>query len=270
MSYKVLSAGILTVIVAAVSVMAAEVYSVRRGQEIIANIASQKLQEESVKRLKNLGMRFVCYANDRNERYPDKIEQLKDFDVNDADIKWFNENVEYRGKGLSIIEPPYTVIAYDKNLAKIGEAAVLFNDSEVVIVGTEKLMSMLSAEPNSGAAAREAKPTDMWEDKKSENEKWNPLALGGIGGESVAFSKPFEEKGQTWMTVTHNIKSKDVCLVVIDDKGKEHAAARTIALAASAFTQLTVAFDVPFVNIVSFKLKPAPKPLPGRERKNCT
>jgi hypothetical protein len=125
------------------------------------------------------------------------------------------------------------------------------------------------AEPHSAAAAQDTKAkAEVWENKKSQNERWNPF-VESIKAEAVAFSKPFEEKGQTWMTVAHNIKGKDVCLVVIDDSGTEHAAAQTITMGASTFTQLTVAFDIPLANITAFQLKPAPKPLPGRERKNC-
>jgi hypothetical protein len=252
--------GVAAVLFAVASVtVGVETYSVRAGQEIIATIASQKLQEESVKRFKNLAKSFACYANDHKERYPDRIEQLHDVDVNNADIKWLNENVEYFGKDLPITAPPYTVIAYDKNLAKIGETAVLFNDTEVVIVSTEKLIAVLSGKHNSISAGQEAKmKVETWENKKSQNERWNPL-VHSTKDESVAFSKPFEEKGQTWMTVTHNIKGKDVCLVVIDDGGIEHPAAQTITMGAITFTQLTVTFDIPLASVASFQLRAAPQ-----------
>jgi len=103
------------------------------GKEIDARI-------ESFTKLHELGDMLLLYANDNKEKYPDSLEELKNYEPNEQDFKWILENIEYLGKGKTAVEPPDTPMAYDKTLfAPDSGTNVLFNDCHVEFVKAAEL-----------------------------------------------------------------------------------------------------------------------------------
>lgn len=102
--------------------------------------AEQNIALQSAKRLNSLAKYLMVYANDHNERFPDNFEQLINVDVNDTDIQWLQENVEYPGAGKPVTSPADEVIAYDKTLLeKFEKTNVLYCDTSVESVTAERL-----------------------------------------------------------------------------------------------------------------------------------
>ena len=100
----------------------------------------QNIALQSAKRLNSLAKHLAVYANDHNERFPDNFEQLKNVDVNDTDIQWLQENIEYLGAGKPVTVPANEVIAYDKTLLeKVKKTNVLYADTSVESVTAERL-----------------------------------------------------------------------------------------------------------------------------------
>jgi hypothetical protein len=82
----------------------------------------------SGQRLGYLDVMLRKYASDNNSAYPDRLEQLKPYDI-DEWLGWLVGNVEYVGKGVKSTGSPDTVLAYDKLLlGKTGSTKVLFNE----------------------------------------------------------------------------------------------------------------------------------------------
>ncbi|MHC4389607.1 MAG: hypothetical protein ACYSX1_13515, partial [Planctomycetota bacterium] len=86
----------------------------------------------SNKKLQYLKRILTTYAaNDPNSTYPDRLEQIKPYDV-DGELNWLLANIEYLGKGKMLAETSQKVLAYDKTLlGKAGRTNVLFNDGPV-------------------------------------------------------------------------------------------------------------------------------------------
>jgi tetratricopeptide (TPR) repeat protein len=106
--------------------------------------AKSQAQLESAKNLSDLGKVLLVYANDHEDRYPAKLEEIQQQPYSPADLKsWALENVEYLGKGKTVADRPNTVIAYDKTLLEKGNGTnVLFNDSHVEFVKPEQLKEL--------------------------------------------------------------------------------------------------------------------------------
>ncbi|MGE5294753.1 MAG: M56 family metallopeptidase, partial [Solirubrobacterales bacterium] len=97
---------------------------------------------ESKAKLEVLGKALLMYANDYEDKLPDTPEGVRSF-VGDADLKWFQDNVEYLGKGRNIADRPDLVVAYDKTVLRKGEGTlVLYLDSRVVFEGAHKLETL--------------------------------------------------------------------------------------------------------------------------------
>ena len=102
--------------------------------------AEQNIALQSAKKLNKLSISLAVYANEHNERFPDNFEQLKNVDVNDTDMEWLQENVEYLGAGKPVTSPANEVIAYDKTLLKkFEETNILSYDMRVESVTAERL-----------------------------------------------------------------------------------------------------------------------------------
>jgi len=85
---------------------------------------------------------MLTFSNDNNGKYPEKLEDLSKFDVNEADLTWLAENVEYVGSKVITSSPPDVVLAYDKKLLeeKYSQGTnVLYNDLHVAFEKTETL-----------------------------------------------------------------------------------------------------------------------------------
>ena len=102
--------------------------------------------------LKELCNKLLCYANDHKEMYPKNLGQLADYDVSEANIKWYKENIVYLGAGKGMTALPDDVIAYDKTLLKqYGLTMVLKADSEVV----PRKAGDIPADPNNAGASQD-------------------------------------------------------------------------------------------------------------------
>jgi beta-lactamase regulating signal transducer with metallopeptidase domain/type II secretory pathway component GspD/PulD (secretin) len=95
------------------------------------------LRSQSVHDLYFLRINLNLYTRDHDGKYPVGLEALKEFT---EDFPWILENVKYLGRGKTVAEPSDTIIAYDSELLnKIGGTNVLFNDSQIVFLGSEQL-----------------------------------------------------------------------------------------------------------------------------------
>ncbi|MCK4818689.1 hypothetical protein KA005_23155, partial [bacterium] len=86
---------------------------------------------ESADKLKELSVALQKYANDRQNIYPDIMQQLENYV---DDLQWFIENVEYLGSGgiKTTSKSPGSAIAYDKALLEIIRSThVLFLDGHI-------------------------------------------------------------------------------------------------------------------------------------------
>ncbi|MHC4239096.1 MAG: M56 family metallopeptidase [Planctomycetota bacterium] len=96
----------------------------------------------SLEKLRQLGKALIIYANDDEQgRFPNILTQLQQRDyIEQKDLAWYLENVEYVGKGKTAADPPDAVLAYDRSLLEKGEGTnVLFNDTHVAFTRPEQL-----------------------------------------------------------------------------------------------------------------------------------
>jgi len=102
-----------------------------------------EVQSESAEKLRQLGSLLLLYGNFHEERYPDTLNEVQEYGVDEKDLQWFLQNVEYLGKGKTMADPPFTPIAYDKSLLKKDKAInVLLNDCGVTFRTTEQLKKL--------------------------------------------------------------------------------------------------------------------------------
>ncbi len=95
---------------------------------------------ESAKKLADLGMALMIYANDYEDKYPDDIQELEPCDVGPEQLRWYRNNLVYLGKGKTPMHDPSIVLAYDKTLLQTDEGTnVLFNDGHVEFVQADRL-----------------------------------------------------------------------------------------------------------------------------------
>ncbi|MHC4501112.1 MAG: M56 family metallopeptidase [Planctomycetota bacterium] len=81
------------------------------------------------RKLETLGKVLFAYADEHDDMYPERLEEIASYDVNDI-LPWAMENVTYVGKGKKTTDRPrQTAIAYDqKIIAQIGHTNVLLRD----------------------------------------------------------------------------------------------------------------------------------------------
>jgi len=102
---------------------------------------------ESAKKLSDLGRALLIYANDHEDKYPDSLQQLKEY-LKEDQLKWALANVNYFGKAKTIAVPPSTPIAYDRTLLQEGKGTnVLYNDGHVEFVKPEDLKKLGISKP---------------------------------------------------------------------------------------------------------------------------
>jgi len=98
---------------------------------------------ESAKKLAHLGKALLIYANDHEDKLPDTMQELKESGLSNEELRWLLENVEYLGKGKTVLGPPDTVIAYDKTmLAERKGTNVFFNRGYVAFKTPEQLKKL--------------------------------------------------------------------------------------------------------------------------------
>jgi beta-lactamase regulating signal transducer with metallopeptidase domain len=100
---------------------------------------------ESAKKLSDFGKALLIYANDHDDKYPVNMEDVNSYLRNKRDLDWLIENIEYLGKGKSIIISPTSLLAYDETLLKKKNCEgtnVLYNDGRVAFEKAEKLKEL--------------------------------------------------------------------------------------------------------------------------------
>ncbi len=138
---------------------------------------------ESMGKLKKLGSMLMLFINDNEERYPDNLEELGQYD-RDGILEWALENVMYLGKGKTITISPHAPIAYDKTLLQHGEGTnVLFNDSHIEAMSYEKLQELLRTKTGFLADVR-----------KQANEILSAAHLHGLSKEMMIFAAYNEDR----------------------------------------------------------------------------
>jgi len=89
--------------------------------------------------ISRLGRSMLIYANDHEDRLPESLEEIKPYTDNEEQYRWYLENVEYLGAGLTVAQPPGVVVAYDRTLLAAGKGTnVLFLDSHIELVEPER------------------------------------------------------------------------------------------------------------------------------------
>ncbi len=78
-------------------------------------------KDDSAERLRRLGTALLMYSNDYDDKFPDTIEEAKQF-LNANDLKWLVENVQYLGKGKSVNDDPQMPLAYDRTMLDTEQA----------------------------------------------------------------------------------------------------------------------------------------------------
>ncbi|HPS55542.1 MAG TPA: hypothetical protein PLP05_08090, partial [Sedimentisphaerales bacterium] len=95
----------------------------------------KKMEEriESAKKLSDCGKALIMYANGHEGDYPDSLEQVKPYIVDEEIYNWLVANVEYLAKGKKVTILPDEMIAYDKTMLADGAEGsnVLLNDFRV-------------------------------------------------------------------------------------------------------------------------------------------
>ncbi|NIV69494.1 MAG: hypothetical protein GWN41_05060 [Phycisphaerae bacterium] len=72
-------------------------------------------------KLRKLSQAALMYANDYDNKFPDTIQQFKQF-LDEKELKWLSENICYLGKGKTVLDPPETPLAYDRTMYEAEEA----------------------------------------------------------------------------------------------------------------------------------------------------
>jgi|GEM_PF-3260726 len=114
---------------------------IRKVLEELKIVGATKERLKSADKLKGLGRALLTFANDHQGNYPDALQELaqKDY-IDEQDLKWFLENVQYHVEGKTAADPPNATIAYDKTLLdRANGTNVLFNDSHVAFARPEQL-----------------------------------------------------------------------------------------------------------------------------------
>ena len=97
----------------------------------------------SAQKLSDLGKAMLIFANDHEEKYPDKLEDLTKVDLTKEEIDWLKKNIEYLGHKEKPTSRPNNVLAYDKTLLEKGQGTnVLYNSFHVQFEKPEKLKKL--------------------------------------------------------------------------------------------------------------------------------
>ncbi len=101
-------------------------------------------RRRSAKELLNLGKALLIYANDHRDKFPDTLQDARDYINENGELSWVMEHVTYLGKGVSPRRAnPASALAYDKTLlAKGAGTNVLYMDSHVAFETPEVLAKL--------------------------------------------------------------------------------------------------------------------------------
>ncbi|HUS71873.1 MAG TPA: hypothetical protein VMY06_02320 [Sedimentisphaerales bacterium] len=131
---------------------------------------------DAADKLRKLSRAAQMYANDYDNKFPDTMQQLKQF-LDEKELKWMSDNVCYLGKGKTVLDLPEIPLAYDKTMleAEQGKGTnVLFVSGIVSFRAQEQLKKLgITAGPKtdvqvearvseSKAEKHEGKTIDEW------------------------------------------------------------------------------------------------------------
>jgi hypothetical protein len=108
---------------------------------------------ESRTQLEKLGKSLLLYANRNQHKYPDTLQDARDYISRDGDYSWVLANVTYLGKGGTPREQPGRILAYDKTLLEQGKGSnALFRDCHVAWVPADRLSAQRVPMPDPAAS----------------------------------------------------------------------------------------------------------------------
>ena len=118
--------------------------------ELVDSPATLEARAVSGTRLMDLSRAMWVYADDHDDRFPDRMADAVDcYPIN---LSWLQEHVAYLGKGQTMAARPDAVLAYDKTMLAKGQGAlVLFGDGHVGFA-TVKELEKHGIRPVSGAS----------------------------------------------------------------------------------------------------------------------
>jgi hypothetical protein len=101
-------------------------------------------KDDSADRLRRFGTALLMYSNDYDDKFPDTIEQAKQF-LNANDLQWLVESVQYLGKRKSENDDPQMPLAYDRTMleGKQSKGTNLLSISGVVSFRTREQLEKL-------------------------------------------------------------------------------------------------------------------------------
>ncbi|MBP7050154.1 MAG: M56 family metallopeptidase [Phycisphaerae bacterium] len=105
------------------------------GPERLKELGIIGVPPESRTQLERLGKSLLIYASQNQHKYPDTLQDARDYIDKNCDYSWVLANVTYLGKGGTPREEPGRVLAYDKSLLKEGKSTnALYRDCHVAWV----------------------------------------------------------------------------------------------------------------------------------------
>jgi hypothetical protein len=98
-------------------------------------------RQQSAEVLQQLYTILIKYQKDHDGKFPGRINQLKEYDVNNV-LPWAIDNVQYNGEGKASYDFRIP-LAFDKKLFQMGKGTnVLFGDGYVGFKKTDKLYEL--------------------------------------------------------------------------------------------------------------------------------
>jgi hypothetical protein len=82
---------------------------------------------------------MLLYASEHEDRLPQSLEEIRPHADSEEQYRWFLENVEYVGEGLTVAEVPSLLIAYDRTLLAKGKGTnALFLDTHIEFIEPDR------------------------------------------------------------------------------------------------------------------------------------
>lgn len=110
------------------------------GPERLKTLGIIGVPSESRRQLEELGRALLIYASQHVHKYPDTLQDAREYISERGNSSWMLANVAYLGKGGTPREQPRRILAYDKTLLREGQGTlVLYRDSHVEWVPADRL-----------------------------------------------------------------------------------------------------------------------------------
>ena len=109
----------------------------------LKELVAVALREASRTQLTRLSKSLLIYAREHQDKYPDTLQDARDYINENGDFSWALAHVAYLGKGVTTLVAPDRILAYDKTLLEQGEGTtVLYCDSHVQWVPADRLSGL--------------------------------------------------------------------------------------------------------------------------------